>query len=96
MKLIPNYQVKLIEKNNKHFYMVDDEPTLYPGPTTVLGIINKPWLVPWASKITANKIKEFLIENATGRILNHQEISELIKRAKKAPEKIKDESADIS
>jgi hypothetical protein len=47
--------LKAIFNNDKHEYRVKragvDEPfKLVPGPTTALGILDKPFLVPWASK----------------------------------------------
>ena len=36
---------------NKRHYQVEESSELFPSVTTVLGIINKPGLVPWAKNI---------------------------------------------
>lgn len=54
-----NGQIELlvIFNNDKHEYRVkktgedDSLAELVPGPTTALGVLNKPLLVPWASKM---------------------------------------------
>jgi hypothetical protein len=47
--------LKAVFNNDKHEYWVknagtDDPFKLVPGPTTALGVLDKPFLVPWASK----------------------------------------------
>lgn len=47
--------LKTIFNNDKHEYRVkragtDEDFKLVPGPTTALGVLDKPFLVPWASK----------------------------------------------
>ena len=48
-------ELKTIFNNQRHEYRVreagvDKEFRLVPGPTTALGVLDKPFLVPWASK----------------------------------------------
>jgi hypothetical protein len=63
-------------KTNKHkahtrYYLADK--TLVPGVTTVLGILNKPALVPWANKLGLEGIdvKKFVDDKADIGSLGH-------------------------
>ena len=62
-----------------HRYYLDGKPLL--GTTTVLGSINKPALVPWAAKMTAEHIKEVWKKN---KDYTTQEINDHLKEAKNA------------
>ena len=46
----PKYNVELVKKGRSHFYEVKEYGLLLPGVTGVLGVINKPALVPWAKR----------------------------------------------
>lgn len=91
----PQYTVELLQSRNAHFYRVDGRETLYPGSTTVLGVISKPALIPWAANQAAEKIKLYLMEHATGRTLTKEEISDLVEHGRKAHVELKEAAADI-
>jgi hypothetical protein len=97
MKLTPNYTVKLLEKDNKHFYSVDNDPTLYPGSTTVLSVISKPYLINWSAKETAEYTKKILnrVRDIKGVYLRDKFLSILYFRSKKQHKFKKESSADI-
>lgn len=95
MNLEPKYNVELISKGRGHFYRVDGRDFLYPGVTTVLGVIAKPALIPWAANEAAKKIKAYLVQNATGRALTATEIDELVEQGRKAHIELKDAAADV-
>lgn len=48
--LQPRFKIELITKNRQHLYKVNDLTEMFPGVTTVLNVISKPYLVPWAAK----------------------------------------------
>lgn len=89
------YTVDLLVKGNSHHYRIDGKETLYPGSTTVLEVISKPALIPWAAKEAANKIKAYLMKHATGRKLTQKEIIHLVDEGRKAHIEIKEAAADV-
>ena len=70
IEFLPQYQNVTVLKpdpdDGRKSYVVDDMP--YKRVSTALGIINKPALVPWAKKMTLEKVEEVLRnpEVATG------------------------------
>ena len=54
-----------------HVYTIDG--IFVPGVTTVLGLLPKPALVPWAAKMTATAIAQSL---EAGRIYNRKELDD--------------------
>lgn len=95
VNLAPLYKVELIEKWNAHFYRKEGETDVYPGVTTVLQMVGKPYLVPWAAKETANKIREYLIAHAVNRALSMEEITVFVDTARKQHIVKRDDAADI-
>lgn len=95
------YNVDLVEKRGAHYYRVSGSTVGYseellPGVTTILGgTIPKPWLVPWAAKEAANRIKSHLLEHAVNRPLTPEEIGELVETGRKEHEKKRDDAADV-
>jgi hypothetical protein len=57
--------------------------------TEVISVLNKPFLVPWASKVTAEKIKECLTDKEKSWTLD-----EAVEAGKKAPIIIRDSTGD--
>lgn len=94
-EMAPAYTVELVEKRNAHYYRVDGGDTLYPGVTTVLSVLAKPALIPWAANEAARKIKAYLIQHAQGRPLTADEIDKLVEDGRKAHGAIKDEAANF-
>lgn len=71
---------------------------LFPGVTGYLGVINKPALIPWARNEALACVERALLlrlENEYGIELNGEIIREIIAEAKKRPDKIKDDAADL-
>ena len=54
-----------ILRNDHHQYQHEDYPgELWPGVTTVLGVISKPALIPWARNVALAQVaEEFLTVN---------------------------------
>lgn len=94
-RLQPLYSVKLIADGKSHFYQIGDDETWYPGVTTVLSVLNKPALIPWAVKMCSENIKDYLTEHAINRILTPGEIEKACEAGKNIYKKKASEAADI-
>ena len=66
----------------------------YHRVTTVLGILGKPALVPWATKTALAQCEEALLKR-TGAHITHAEITDIIKEARKKPDQARDKAADF-
>lgn len=73
-----------------HKYYVDGKWA--PGVTTILSIINKPFLIKWAANEAGNFVKETIIP---GKPLDEVEIQQLVDGAKNAHNKKRDGAADM-
>lgn len=98
----PLYDVRMVEKNGKHLYSVNGQDTSYPGSTTVLSVIAKPYLIPWASKMTAiytrSIIEKILHKNQDkpiGEIFTPRFLETLANRSKKQHKIHKERAGDI-
>lgn len=89
-----NGKITIEFDEEKHRYYVNGNYTV--GPTTFLGIINKPALIPWAARTTAEYIAERLEDLKSGKIsLEKLNINEVLYGAKKAHQDIKDKAAEL-
>jgi len=66
----------------------------YHRVTTVLGILAKPALVPWATKTALAQCEEALLKR-TGAHITDTEIKAIIKEARKKPDQARDKAADF-
>ena len=66
----------------------------YHRVTTVLGILAKPALVPWATKTALAQCEEALLKR-TGAHITNTEITDIIKEARKKPDQARDKAADF-
>lgn len=74
----------------KHVYKINGEYA--NGVTTALGIIAKPFLIPWAAKQAADYVKENI---TPGVALDEVQIQALVDGAKNAHRRTKDSAADM-
>jgi hypothetical protein len=100
--LQPKYHVDLVIEGKSHLYDVSSEGECarYPSVTGFLSVINKPALVPWAKREALASVESALLKRLDGKnlakiILNKPWIETILKEAKKRPEQIKDEAADL-
>lgn len=100
----PEYKVEQIVEKRSHFYGVtfDDgrTPLKFPGVTGYLGVISKPALYNWYASEATKKARAALISKLEGKkskkvTLTEEWIDHLMLEAKKAPEKAKDDAADL-
>ena len=93
---IPDTKIRRVHQNGNGFYRVDGREELYPSVTTVLGVISKPALIPWAKNISLEKVKVSLLDRNGGEItIAESWVSEIIADAKKRPDQVRDEAADF-
>lgn len=93
--MTPLYKVTLVEKRKAHYYSVNDSEEFWPGVTTVLNVISKPFLINWAAKMTALKIKQYLTLHAVDRKLTKEEIEKLVEDGRNQHEIIRDQAGDL-
>jgi hypothetical protein len=75
--------------DKKHIHKLDDKPLC--GVTTVLGVIAKPQLIPWAAKMTA----DYCSANVeSGRAYTEDELTAIFSEAKAAHRKKKEAAGD--
>lgn len=78
------------------FYKVEGIEEPLPSVTTILNVIAKPPLIPWAKKITAEKFRDELLDRiAEGVDIHVGWIDDVFQAAKKRPDEIRDEAADF-
>jgi hypothetical protein len=85
LKLLPQYRDVTVEKR-KRDYLIGGES--FQRVTSALGIINKPALVPWATKIALESVKEWL----KGEDADNTDA--MLAWAKGAPNRTKSDAAD--
>lgn len=98
----PRYRVELVVEGRSHLYDVyaDDGTVRFPGVTGFLGIISKPALVPWAKREALALVESALVKRLDGKrcaqvVLNKSWIDNVLTDAKKRPDQLKDEAADL-
>jgi hypothetical protein len=89
-KVIDSFPPLEIKAKGRGRVYVDDSGTVYPSVTTVLNIINKPALIPWAKKQSLEKVRYVLqnhVMNGTlPQIKNTDDIEAIISEASKTPD----------
>ena len=82
--------------NGRH-YQVEGFSEPFPSVTTVLGIINKPALVPWARNMALESVKETLYEHleASSPVIDSLWVDAIIEQARHRPDQIRDDAADF-
>lgn len=58
--------IKLIKKRNQHFY--ETPYGTFPSSTTILSLLNKPALTPWAVKMTIEYLRDYLDDVTSGKL----------------------------
>jgi hypothetical protein len=98
----PRCAVRLLVEGKAHLYEVswDGGQAVYPGVTGFLSVINKPALVPWAKREALSLVETALVKRLEGCEaavveLNKSWIREIMQEAKKRPDTLKDEAAEL-
>lgn len=86
--------VDRVQKGRSRFYQPRGTTLLLPSVTTVLGIIDKPALVGWASRTTAESIRTNLTP-MVGKVLTNEMLQEHVHVSKRYPSKVKADAGDF-
>lgn len=79
-------------------YRVEGIEARLPSVTTILNVINKPALVPWATKTALENVRKALLANPPGKLGPEEYgnwIADRVVEARQAPEKVRDTAADF-
>jgi hypothetical protein len=93
-----NGEVVLTFAEKSHRYKVSDngsKPEHCPSVTTILNVLNKPAIKPWAIKITCDYIEENIRQLVGQNTFSVQDIFKIIERARTWAETKREEAADI-
>jgi len=85
-----NGTVDLVFEDTRHIYTINGKKI--PSTTGVLRILNKPWLIPWAAKVTTEKMAELL---KPGVAYDELQIKSMLDEAKRANYTIKTNAGDL-
>ena len=83
-------KIDLVFEDARHIYTINGKKI--PSVTGVLRILSKPWLVPWASKVTIEKMAELL---KPGVAYDELQIKSMLDEAKRATYAIKTTAGDL-
>jgi hypothetical protein len=92
-----------VDKGNQRFYQVEGDRAVDPtarlsSVTTILNVISKPALIPWARNQSLDKIRLTLkdaIDDDGSITLDQLDLEDLIETARKRPDEVRDEAAEI-
>ena len=86
-------QVTKVDRRGTRYYNVEGLGEM-PSVTTILnGAIPKPALVPWATKMALERVRQILIESPSPS--TEEDIDRIIDAARKTPERVRDEAANF-
>ena len=101
--------IRRIDRRGGRHYVVEGDPQVegveLPSVTTVLQIINKPALVPWARNISLEKVRVTMMEglrpsdNAEAGLIMPggwaEYVDKVIEEARRRPDQVRDQAADF-
>ena len=91
--------IRRIDKGRSRYYEVEGDPRVdglkLPSVTAILGVIGKPALIPWARNMALEKARATLLDNLGIALDSEEQIDELIEKARKRPDEVRDQAADF-
>lgn len=97
----PRYEVGYDDSVAHIYYAVKDgRRRILPGVTGTLDIIAKPALINWAKKVALESAKAAIVKRLDGLpekelLVSEDWVDEIIKEAKRKPDEIKDQAANV-
>ena len=95
-------RIELVVKRWQHWYRVDGESELLPSVTSILKIIDKSGpLMGWSRKLVIDRAREEFMGFVPTQSYplrqppSHEEIEDVLAKAKAAPDEVRDESAEL-
>jgi len=94
--VLPTPAITRLSLKNGRFYQVAGFAEPFPSVTTVLGIIAKPALVPWARNVALDSVRTALTQRTGGPVwLTPEWVEGVITEARSRPDQVKTEAADF-
>jgi hypothetical protein len=93
--------IRQVTKGRGRHYVVEGVPELegvkLPSVTTILNVISKPALIPWAKRISLEKAKAELYGylGSEAMLMTTADVDTLIEAASKRPDQVRDEAGDF-
>ena len=94
--MLPSLTITRVDQPTGRHYQVEGYDELFPSVTTVLGVISKPGLVPWARNVALDSVRAALTERIGGTVsVTPKWIEEIITEGRNSPDRVRDEAADF-
>ena len=91
-------KITRVDRHGARYYQVEGQSDLYPSVTSILGVISKPKLIPWARNVATDKFRDTLLDHlqVEGPLwaVNEETIDEWAQEARRRPDAVRDEAAD--
>lgn len=91
-----------IDKGNRRYYQVVGDPQVPEGAqlasvTTILNVMAKAGLIPWARNMSLAKVRATLYDHLESetRVIDAAWVDQIIEEARARPDEIRDEAADF-
>ncbi len=89
-------KITRVQQFGARHYKVEGHEEPFPSVTTVLNVISKPALIPWAKNISLEKVRESLLERTGENVsITPSWVDDLVAEAKQRPDQMRDEAADF-
>ena len=94
--MLSTRKITRVNLRSGRFYQVEGFDEIFPSVTTVLDVIAKPALIPWARDAALGSVREALTERIGGMAwLTPEWVDEVIEEGRRRPEKVKTEAGDF-
>ncbi len=90
-------RITRIDRRGGRHYQVEGHDEPFPSVTTVLNVIAKPALIPWARNVALEKVKETLYEHleSGSPVIDSLWVDTIIEQARHRPDQVRDAAADF-
>ena len=94
--MLSTRKITRINHRSGRFYQVEGFNELFPSVTTVLDVIAKPALIPWARDAALDSVRDALGERIGAMAwLTPEWVDEVIEEGRRRPEEVKTEAGDF-
>ena len=93
-----NNEVQLYYRDSSHRYRASDKgskPESVPSVTTILNVLAKPALIPWAVKCACNYVEDNLRLLVSGDTFSVQQVFDVINKARTAHDVAREDAAEV-
>ena len=93
--MLSTRKITRINRPSGRFYQVEGFDESFPSVTTVLGVIAKPVLIPWARDAALDFVRKALGERIGGMALTPEWVDEVIEEGRRRPDEVKTKAGDF-